>query len=166
VALTDDGKTTGTSAVEWFMGDVTETGIPLTKKAGSLTAGERVWADPVIANYIVYFSTLKGSMEAADPCQNLSGEAGRLYARYIQPMYGQAIGSSALKNAQGQATDYLALASKARTAVTVGERQRIGSGYKQDVYVQEYNSTIEKLEQPVGSLLRIRSWREIYQIIR
>jgi len=166
VALIDDGKTTGTSAVEWFMGDVTETGIPLTKKAGSLTAGERVWADPVIANYIVYFSTLKGSIEAADPCQNLSGEAGRLYARYIQPMYGQAIGTSALKNAQGQATDYLALASKARTAVTVGERQRAGGTYKQDVYIQEYNSTIEKLEQPVGSLLRIKSWREIYQIIR
>jgi len=166
VALMDDGKTTGTSAVEWFIGDVTETGIPLTKKAGSLTVGERVWADPVIANYIVYFSTLKGSIEAADPCQNLGGEAGRLYARYIQPMYGQAIGSSSLKNAQGQATDYLALASKARTAVTVGERQRVGSGYKQDVYIQEYNSTIEKLEQPVGSLLRVRSWREIYQIIR
>ncbi|HEK86111.1 MAG TPA: hypothetical protein ENO29_07135 [Candidatus Aminicenantes bacterium] len=166
VALVDDGKTTGTSAVEWYVGDPTETGIPSNKSSGTLTAGEKVWADPVIANYIVYFSTLKGSIEAADPCQNLNGEAGRLYARYIQPMYGQAIGTSALKNAQGQATEYLALASKARTAVTVGERERAGGGYKQDVYVQEYNSTIEKLEQPVGALLRIKSWREIYQIIR
>jgi hypothetical protein len=32
--------------------------------------------------------------------------------------------------------------------------------------MQEYNSTIEMLEHPVGSLLQIKSWREIYQIIR
>ena len=165
VALLDDGKETGTSAVEWYIGDPTETGIPSNKKAGILTAGERVWADPVIANYVVYFSTLKGSIEAADPCQNL-GDPGRLYARFIQPMYGLPIGGSALKNAQGQAIDYLTMASKARTAVTVGERQRAGGNYKQDVYIQEYDSTIEKLEQPVGALLRIRSWREIYHVIR
>jgi hypothetical protein len=165
VALIDDGKTTGTSAVEWYMGDPTETGIPSNKSTGALTAGEKVWADPVISDYIVYFSTLKGSIEAADPCQNL-GEPGHLYARFIQPVLGVPVGGSALKNAQGQAIDYLLMASKARTAVTVGDRQRAGGSYKRDVYIQEYNSTIEKLEQPVGALLRIRSWREIYQIIR
>lgn len=162
VALLDDGKST---SVEWFMGSETETGLPVTKKVGSLEAGEKVWADPVISDYIVYFSTLKGSIEAADPCQNL-GDPGRLYARFIQPIQGQLIGGSALKNAQGQSIDYLQLASKARTAVTVGDRERAGSLYKRDIYVQEYNSTIEKLEQPVGGLLRIKSWREIYQIIR
>ncbi|MGB9836325.1 MAG: PilC/PilY family type IV pilus protein [Candidatus Saccharicenans sp.] len=165
VALVDDNKTTGANAVEWFMGEVSETGLPNTKKVGSLERGEKVWADPVIANYIVYFSTLKGSIEAADPCQNL-GDFGRLYARFIQPVLGVPTGGSALKNAQGQAIDYLALASKARTAVTVGERQRVGGTYKQDVYIQEYDSTIEKLEQPVGALLRIKSWREVYQVIR
>jgi len=76
----------------------------------------------VVANYIVYFSTLKGSIEAADPCQNLGGEAGRLYARFIQAVLGIPTGGSALKNAQGQSIDYLALASKARTAVTVGQK--------------------------------------------
>jgi hypothetical protein len=151
--------------LEWYMGNVTETGLGSAKFVGSLEAGEKIWADPVIANYIVYFSTLKGSIEAADPCQNL-GDLGRLYARFIQPVLGVPAGGSALKNAQGQALDYLALASKARTAVTIGERQRAGGTYKQDVYIQEYDSTIEKLEQPVGALLRIRSWREIYQVIR
>ncbi|MBC7364698.1 MAG: VCBS repeat-containing protein [Candidatus Aminicenantes bacterium] len=162
VALIDNGKN---AEVEWYMGNINEAGLGASKFVGSLEAGEKVWADPVIANYIVYFSTLKGSIEAADPCQNL-GDFGRLYARFIQPVLGVPVGGSALKNAQGQAIDYLALASKARTAVTVGERQRAGSTYKQDVYIQEYDSTIEKLEQPVGALLRIRSWREIYQIIR
>jgi hypothetical protein len=147
------------------MGSETETGLPVTKKVGSLEAGEKVWADPVISDYIVYFSTLKGSIEAADPCQNL-GEPGRLYARFIQPVLGVPVGGSALKNAQGQSIDYLQMVSKARTAVTVGDRQRAGGNYKRDVYIQEYDSTIEKLEQPVGALLRIRSWREIYQVIR
>lgn len=166
VALIDDNKTTGIDAVEWFMGDTSETGIPANKKSGELTPGEKVWADPVISDFIVYFSTLKGSIEAADPCQNLSGEAGKLYARYVQPMYGQPIGGSALKDRNGQAIDYLALASKARTAVTVGDRQRVEGTYKRDIYIQEYDSTIERLEQPVGTLLKVRSWREIYQVIR
>jgi len=162
VSLVDQGNK---REVEWFMGNIDETGLDATKFVGSLTAGEKVWADPVIANYIVYFSTLKGSIEAADPCQSL-GDPGHLYARFIQPVLGVPVGGSALKNAQGQAIDYLQLASKARTAVTVGERQRVAGTYKQDVYIQEYDSTIEKLEQPVGSLLRIKSWREIYQVIR
>lgn len=164
VALIDEGKNTAT--LEWYMGNAGETGLDNSKRVGELTAGEKVWADPVVANYIVYFSTLKGSIEAADPCQNLGGEAGRLYARFIQAVLGIPTGGSALKNAQGQSIDYLALASKARTAVTVGERQRAGGTYKQDVYIQEYDSTIEKLEQPVGAMLKIKSWREIYRIVR
>ena len=41
-----------------------------------------------------------------------------------------------------------------------------GSSSKKEVYIQEYDSTIERLEQPVGSNLRVVSWREIYKIIR
>ncbi|NPV82906.1 MAG: PQQ-binding-like beta-propeller repeat protein [Candidatus Aminicenantes bacterium] len=164
VALIDEGGNTAT--LEWYMGNANETGLDNSKRVGELTAGEKVWADPVVANYIVYFSTLKGSIEAADPCQSLGGEAGKLYARFIQAVLGIPTGGSALKNAQGQSIDYLALASKARTAVTVGERQRAGGTYKQDVYIQEYDSTIEKLEQPVGAMLKIKSWREIYRIVR
>ncbi|MDI6845017.1 MAG: PilC/PilY family type IV pilus protein [Candidatus Saccharicenans sp.] len=163
VALIDDGKK---PEVEWYMGDINETGIQASKNVGTLTRGEKVWADPVVANYIVYFTTLKGSIEAADPCQNIGGEAGKLYARFVQPVLGVPTGGSALKDAQGRPVDYLALASKARQAVTTGERQRVSGTYKQDIYVQEYDSTIERLEQPVGSMLRVRSWKEIYQVIR
>lgn len=163
IALIDDGKK---PEVEWYMGDINETGITASKNVGTLTRGEKVWADPVVANYIVYFTTLKGSIEAADPCQNIGGEAGKLYARFVQPVLGVPTGGSALKDAQGRPLDYLALASKARQAVTTGERQRVSGTYKQDIYVQEYDSTIERLEQPVGSMLRIKSWKEIYQVIR
>jgi hypothetical protein len=58
------------------------------------------------------------------------------------------------------------MVSKARRAVTVGEAQTIGGRTsKREIYVQEYDSTIEMLEQPIGSLLRIKSWREVYRII-
>jgi hypothetical protein len=60
----------------------------------------------------------------------------------------------------------LQLASKAREAVTIGERQKAPGTYKREVYIQEYDSTIERLEQPVGAILRITSWREIFKIIR
>ncbi len=163
VALIDDGTR---AEVEWYMGDLNETGLPASKNVGALTRGEKVWADPVVANYIVYFTTLKGSIEAADPCQNIGGEAGKLYARFVQPVLGVPTGGSALKDAQGRPVDYLALASKARQAVTTGERHRVSGTYKQDIYVQEYDSTIERLEQPVGSMLRVRSWKEIYRVIR
>ncbi len=162
VALIDDGQN---PQVEWFMGDANETGLPESKKAGSLEPGEKVWADPVISDYIVYFTTLKGSIEAADPCQNIGGY-GRLYARFIQPGMGIPLAGSALKSAIGQSIEYLNLASKARTAVTLGDRVRAGGLAKREVYIQEYDSTIEKLEQPVGALLTIKSWREIYRIIR
>lgn len=162
VCLYDNGKA---AQVEWFIGDEKETGLPTTKKAGSLETGEKIWADPVISDYVVYFTTLKGSIEASDPCQNL-GDYGRLYARFIQAGMGMPLAGSALKSELGNPIEYLALASKARTAVTVGERQRVSGLTKREVYVQEYDSTIEKLEQPVGALLRIKSWREIYKIIR
>ncbi len=162
VALNDDGSK---PEVEWFVGAPDETGLPNSKQVASFESGEKVWADPVISDYIIYFSTLKGSIEASDPCQNL-GDFGRLYARFIRSGMGTPLAGSALKDAQGQTIEYLTLASKARTAVTLGERQRAGGLVKRDVYVQEYDSTIEKLEQPVGALLRIKSWREIYRIIR
>lgn len=162
VCLYDDGKK---PQVEWFIGDEKETGLPTSKKAGSLEPGEKIWADPVLSDYIIYFSTLKGSIEASDPCQNL-GDFGRLYARFVQAGMGMPLAGSALKSEKGNQIEYLNLASKARTAVTIGERQRVAGLTKREVYVQEYDSTIEKLEQPVGALLRIKSWREIYRIIR
>jgi hypothetical protein len=90
---------------------------------------------------------------------------GKLYARYVQAYSGSAVGSSAFKDASGTLQS-LDLASKTRSAVTVGEISRVQGDRKRDVYIQEYDSTIQKLEQPVSAVLRIKSWREIYRIIR
>ncbi|MHB8054275.1 MAG: PilC/PilY family type IV pilus protein [Candidatus Aminicenantales bacterium] len=160
-------KDTGSSAsVEWYIGDATETGLSSSLKVAEMGTGEKVWSDPVISDKIVYFSSLMGSIENVNPCLNLA-QQGRLYARFVQTVAGSVIGSSALKSAGGSAVESLQLASKARKAVTVGELQAGGgSSSKKEVYIQEYDSTIERLEQPVGSLLRVVTWREIYKIIK
>ncbi|MGB7294405.1 MAG: PilC/PilY family type IV pilus protein [Candidatus Aminicenantales bacterium] len=152
--------------IEWYLGDPTVLNLPAETAVGSLSEGEKVWADPVISDFIVYFSTLRGSIENVNPCINLE-DIGHLYARYIRNVAGTPIGGTAFKSAVGPALESLQLVSKARRAVTVGEVQRLpGALNKREIYIQEYDSTIEMLEQPVGSLLRIKSWREIYKVIR
>jgi len=156
----------GTSPeVEWFMGDPDELNLPAEKDVGDLGVGEKVWADPKVANFIVYFSTLTGSIESVDPCQSLAG-IGKLYARYIRSVAGSVIGGTALKTVSGP-TESLNLVSKTRAAVTLGETDKTqGNVRKREVYIQEYDSTIQKMEQPVGALLSVKSWREIYKIIK
>ncbi|MFQ6108969.1 MAG: PilC/PilY family type IV pilus protein, partial [Candidatus Aminicenantales bacterium] len=75
-------KDTENPEVEWFLGDPDELNLPATKDKGDLGIGEKVWADPKVANFICYFSTLTGNIESVDPCENLLG-LGNLYARYI-----------------------------------------------------------------------------------
>ncbi len=134
--------------------------------AGTMDTGEKVWADPVLSDYIVYFSTLKGSIEQVNPCLN-TDEAGELYARLVTNLAGNTMGRSVLKSSTGSTVESLQLVSKARQAVTVGEAQKTSSvGYKREVYIQEYDSTLERLEQPISSILKIKGWREIYQIFR
>lgn len=163
IALTDTGSK---ADVEWYLGNATETGLASSLRVGEMGVGEKIWSDPVISDRIVYFSSLMGSIENVNPCLNLA-EQGRLYARYVQTVAGSVIGSSGLKSASGGAIESFQLASKARRAVTIGELQAGGgSSSKKEIYIQEYNSTIERLEQPVGSNLRVVSWREIYKIIR
>jgi len=163
IALTDTGSK---ADVEWYLGNSTALGLAASLSAGTMGVGEKVWSDPVISDKIAYFSSLMGNIENVNPCLNLS-QTGRLYARYVQTMAGGLMGATALKTAGGSAVESLQLASKARRAVTVGELQAGGgSSSKKEVYIQEYDSTIERLEQPVSSLLRVVSWREIYKIIR
>jgi len=152
-------------AVEWFLGDPSLLGQAASKDKGDLGQGEKVWADPVHSDYIVYCSTLQGSIESVDPCLNLQG-MGKLYGRFTQSVAGTMVGGTAFTSGAGS-LESLALASKSRAAVTVGERSRTdGGARKRDVYIQEYNSTIQKLEQPVGAMLKVKSWREVYKIIR
>jgi len=163
VALVDNG---GTDVdVEWYLGVPERLDRPASFQRGELGTGSKVWADPVIADQIIYFSTLRGSIEAVNPCLNL-GDAGRLYARYMRYTSAIPVGGTAFKTTTGTPPEYLDLISKARRAVTVGEAERVaGRVNKREIYVQEYDSTLEKMEQPIGSLLRIKSWREIYRII-
>lgn len=153
------------AVVEWYLGVPARLDMSTTHKVGDLGAGAKIWADPVIADQIVYFSTLQGSIEAVNPCINL-GEAGRLYARYLRYTSAIPVGGTAFKTTSTTPPEYLDLISKARRAVTVGEAERVaGRVNKREIYVQEYDSTLQKLEQPIGSLLRIKSWREIYRVI-
>jgi len=163
VGIIDSGANTAT--IEWYIGNPAVLNLAASYDVGDLGAGSKVWADPVIADQVVYFSTLRGSIEAVNPCANL-GEAGRLYARYIRQTSAIPVGGTAFRTTEQTPPEYLQLVSKARRAVTVGEASRVaGRVNKREIYVQEYDSTLEMLEQPIGSLLRIKSWREIYRII-
>lgn len=161
IALIDDKK----PEVEWFIGDPSVLKLPSAKDAGDLGVGEKVWADPKINDFIVYFSTLTGNIESVDPCESLAG-IGSLYARFVIAKAGSTIGSTAFRTASGP-VEALSLEIKTRSAVTIGESEKVqGQTRKREVYIQEYDSTIQKLEQAIGALLRVKSWREVYRIIR
>jgi hypothetical protein len=165
ICLIDDG--TASPPAEWYLGQPSY--MPSgsgwdNKDVGDLGIGEKVWADPIISDSIIYFSTLRGKIEDVNPCVNLE-DVGRLYGRYIQAVAGTPIGGSAFRTAPSTTVESLDLVSKARRAVTVGERLGVAGTTKRTVYVQEYESTIQRLEQPVGALLKVRSWREVYKII-
>jgi hypothetical protein len=161
VALIDKA----TPEVEWYLGDPAVLSLPVTKDSGDLDVGEKVWVDPVIANYICYFNTLKGNIESVDPCENIIG-VGELYARYVESVAGAIFGGTALRIETGP-TESLQLEIKTRGAATLAERQTTGnSGRKRAVYIQEYNSTIQKMEQTVLATLKIKSWREIFRIMK
>jgi Tfp pilus tip-associated adhesin PilY1 len=154
-----------TPEVEWYLGDPTILNLPEEKDVGDISSGERVWADPKVADYIVYFSTLTGSIDSVDPCESIVG-VGKLYARFVQTVAGSIIGGTAFVTASGS-QESIELAIKTRAAVTLGERERASSGTrKREVYIQEYDSTIQKLEQSIGAILKIKSWREVYRVIR
>ena len=158
-------KDAPTPEVEWYLGDPTVLGLPEGKDMGDFSSGDRVWADPKAADYIVYFSTLTGSIDSVDPCESIVG-VGKLYARFVQTVAGSIIGGTAFSTASGP-QDSIALAIKTRAAVTFGETERAADGTrKREVYIQEYDSTIQKLEQSIGAILKIRSWREIFRVIR
>ena len=50
--------------------------------------------------------------------------------------------------------------------MTTGDRVTVGGTTRREVYIQEYDSSIERLALATGSFLKIKSWREVYKIIR
>jgi len=150
--------------VEWYLGDPDTLGLSEDIKTGDFIIGEKVWADPKQANNIIYFSTLTGNIETVDPCQSLEG-IGRLYARYVKSVAGTPVGGTSFRSASGT-LESLDLEIKTRAAVTIGESEKIAGVRKREVYIQEFDSTIQKLEQPTGALLKIKSWREIFKVFK
>jgi hypothetical protein len=177
IALKDD---LGTGIVQWYLGTAdlaVRLGIDNALKKGEFTQGEKIWADDVIADRLVYIATLTGNIESLNPCMTLSG-SGRIYSRYIS---GGQMGGSALIGATGTAIESMVTAQKVRSAVTVGKLEQStqeGSPTinKRLVFIQSYTQVggarpeppSEVLAQPVPiySRLTIKSWREVYKIIR
>ncbi len=176
VALIDQ---TGGASVEWYLGPdalATQLGISPQTKKGDLAPGERVWADPVIANRIAYIATLEGNIESLNPCNTLTG-AGRIYARYI---LGNQYGGTALTSELGAPLQYLQTEQKVRSAVTLGETQMVtpSPGQSQNmrkVFIQSYTQPStggpeppsQVLAQPVVQTgLIIKQWREVYKVFK
>lgn len=170
----------GTGVVQWYLGPAdlaSRLGIDSNLKKGEFHQGEKIWADDVIADQLVYIATLTGNIESLNPCMTLSG-SGRIYSRYIT---GGQMGGSALIGSTGTAIESMVTAQKVRSAVTVGKLEQLtqeGSPTinKRLVFIQSYTQAgggrpeppSEVLAQPVPvyTRLTIKSWREVYKIIR
>jgi len=162
---------------EWFIGDKGKLKLKKAEDMGKMEKGEKVWADPVISDGVVYFSTFEGNIEDVDPVKDEDLD-GKLYARYID-VSSWTPGSTAFSGSE----TYLVLKSKTRAAVTVGGMRENEEGTRErDVFIHEYDSTLQVLSRGGGTLtghddgsdggdpaktgLRIRSWREVYRIIK
>jgi hypothetical protein len=169
---------TGGATVEWYLGPdalATQLGINPQTKKGSFVQGEKVWADPVIGDRIVYIATLEGNIESLNPCNTLGG-AGRIYARY---MLGNQFGGTALTTSAGAPVEYLQTEQKVRSAVTLGETQLVSASGQnttmRKVFIQSYTQPAtggpeppsQVLAQPVTQTgLIIKQWREIYKVFK
>lgn len=176
VAVVDTGA--ASASVEWFIGPddlATKLGINIDRKKGQFVQGEKVWADDVIADRIVYIATLEGSIESLNPCRALAG-SGKLYARHI---IGNQMGITALLSAEGAPEEYKLTKQKVRSAVTIGETQVLTGEEgqpgirKRKVFIQSFTQPGEGgpeppsqvLAQPVPqTALVIKSWREVYKV--
>ena len=169
---------TGEATVDWYLGQpdlAAQLGIAGSYCKGALGQGEKVWADPVVANHVVYIATLFYSIENLNPCMTLTG-SGKIYARFT---IGDKVGSSALLGHEGQAIESMYTKQKVRSAVVLGETQSVEqSGQaisKQKVFIQDYTAPFGEGPEPPSEVLAIsvqasrliiKSWREIYRIIR
>jgi len=166
IALIDDT----TPTIEWIVGNKSDfSGLATSKVKGMLAEGERAWADPVISEDIVYFSTFAGDIEKIS-FDVEAGEVGKLYARYVTNSNPSLVGTSIFG-----ASAYLTLNTKSRQAVVLGELR--SNPTQRDVFIQELDSTLQaltrgggtaKVDNPTGTTykLKIKSWREIIKIIR
>ncbi len=170
---------TGSAVVSWYLGPddlAVQLAISPALKKGELGQGEKVWADPVVSSHIVYIATLFFSIENLNPCLTLTG-SGKIYARFT---VGDQVGGSALLGHEGAVIQSLDTRQKVRSAVVIGEVQKVTSGSqptinKQKVFIQDYSAPSGEGPEPPSEVLAlsvpsskmfIKSWREVYRIIR
>jgi hypothetical protein len=170
---------TGPAAINWYLGPAdlaVQLAISPTLRKGELGQGEKVWADPVHAGHIVYIATLFFSIENLNPCMALTG-SGKIYSRFT---VGDKVGGSALLGTNGEAIESLFTKQKVRSAVVLGEVQSVTQGgqpgiNKQKVFIQDYTAPNGEGPEPPSEVLAIsvqtsklliKSWREVYRIIR
>jgi PilY1 beta-propeller domain/FG-GAP-like repeat len=175
ISLTDGT----TPFVEWYLGAddlATQLRINIAAKKGEFVPGERVWADPVIVDRVVFIATLEGSIESINPCRTLVGR-GRIYGRYV---LGNQVGGSSILNESGGPINFLETKQKVRSAVTVGETQLVSEEgqvgiNKRKVYIQSYTQPGEGGPEPPSQVLAqpapqtalvIRQWREVYKVYK
>jgi PilY1 beta-propeller domain/FG-GAP-like repeat len=168
----------GETSVDWYLGPASlasQLGIAGSFCKGSLGQGEKVWADPVVSSHIVYIATLFYSIENLNPCMTLTG-SGKIYARFT---IGDKVGTSAMLGHEGQAIESLYTKQKVRSAVVLGEVQSVQQNgqavNKQKVFIQDYTAPAGEGPEPPSEVLAIsvqasklliKSWREVYRIIR
>jgi hypothetical protein len=168
-------------SVDWYIGTDALANLSAyphfsaTLKKDTFGQGEKVWADPVIADNLVYIATLNGSIESLNPCKTVAG-SGKIYARYT---LGQSVGGSALVGIGGETIASLATLQKVRSAVTIGKTQSVdvqgqAPVVKRKVFIQSYTQPggvgeppSEVLAQPVPpTKILIKNWREVYKVVR
>jgi hypothetical protein len=120
----------------------------------------------------VYFSTFKGNIEDVDPVEDTQ-DPGKFYTRFINPSAGSLLGVTSL---YGE-VEHISLASKTRASFSVGGTREFEGKEERDIWINEYDSTLQVLSRGGGTLkehpdspgnrgLKIRSWREVRDIIR
>jgi hypothetical protein len=139
--------------------------------------GEKVWADAVISDRVIYIATLMGSIENINPCLVLQGR-GKIYARYA---FGQGVGTTAMFGPAQTSIEFVETKQKVRSAVTVGDIQKVSQEgqptiYKRKLFIQSFTRPEDSPPEPPSQVLAqtvtpqsrliIKSWREVYRVIK
>ncbi len=176
MALKDGNPAT----VDWFMGPddlATQLGINISLKRGQFAQGEKIWADDVISDRICYIATLTGSIESLNPC--LASD--RRQAKSMPEMSRDKCRRLGL-DGSGRGDDRVPANGSKSPLGRDGRRHadghpgRTADVNKRKVYIQSFTQPSggsgpeppsQVLAQPVPqNSLIIKSWREIYKIIR
>ena len=173
------------SGLEWIVGDGKKndtTHGALSPSDAEGTIGQRYWSDPIIfQNAVVYFSSLNGSIESVNPCDNLTGGS-LLFGYAIHDFFSGASTASKAGNSIVQLSGfagtapYYKSASKIRRSAmiatqmpTAGVAQpppanAVPGSANQQIFIQTFDGNIRSITPPTVNnvnTIRVLRWREI-----